>query len=365
MAQNRKINPTFSLLRIARGLVGGSFLALLALTGCGDSPPSVSQSSETEPQEAETAPPAASAAPESAPGSPSGLVRQDGKKTWIGDVPLDVWYEDPLTVASDAGQVAAPASLPDAAPTPKPEAQPAPMPMTVGGGGGDWKSIISAELLDAEVTAIRNRFTADLQTVGSYNSSYLALPPHAATLAVLAEIAIQHPDAVRWKENAKYVRHLAGQMIAEPLRSGAGFQRPLKEKFENILTILNGSKPATLEEPPADEDVAALAEMRVLMRRLENASKLIKVNGGTAEAMKENAAQLKQEAAVLGALTQILQAEGYGFAEDDAFKAYVKDMVDISKELQENVQTDQFGKFELGVSKMMQACDKCHADYRG
>jgi hypothetical protein len=224
--------------------------------------------------------------------------------------------------------------------------------------------VIPGEVLDAEVTAIRNRFTADLQTVGSYNSSYLGLPPHAVTLAVLSHIAEKHPDDIRWKANAKYIKHLAGQMNAEPLRSGPSSQKPLKEKLDNIVEILSGSVPATLTPPPENESIQDVAQVKYLMKRLENAAKLIEVEGGTAETMKTNAAKLKQEAAVLGALTQGL-VDGYeDYTDDETFAGFVNTMVDASVEMQEHIQNDQFDKFQLAVSKMKQTCDQCHSSYR-
>jgi hypothetical protein len=184
------------------------------------------------------------------------------------------------------------------------------------------------------------------------------------TLAVLSHVAEKHPDDIRWKKNAQHIKHLAGEMNAEPLRSGPSSQRPLKEKFDNIAEILNGSVPATLPAPPENELVQDVAKIAYVMKRLENASKFITVNGGTADAMKANAAQLKQEAAVLGALTQAL-TDGYeDYEGDEIFAGFVKNMVDATVDMREHIQNDQFDKFELDVSKMTQSCQQCHSTYR-
>ncbi len=349
------------------GLLCSSLLGLGL--GCGGEPAKVTES-DTEPSEKSPSEPVQANANASEPSSnpPSALVSKRGGKDWIGDVPLDVWFDDPLAVASTTGDVA-PVQPQEVANVANPPVKPMPMPTPMEvpaatGGGLDWKRVIPGDLLDAEVTSIRNRFTADLQTVGSYNSSYLGLPPHAVTLAVLSHIAEKHPDDIRWKKNASYIKHLAGQMNAEPLRSGPSSQKPLKEKFDNIVEILNGSVPATLTPPPEGEILQSVAKMNYLMKRLENASKSITVNGGTAEAMKTNAAQLKQEAAVLGALTQAL-LDGYeDYTDDETFEGYVKTMVESSVEMREHIQNDQFDKFELAVSKMNQTCQECHTTYR-
>ena len=121
---------------------------------------------------------------------------------------------------------------------------------------------------------------------------------------------------------------------------------------------------SALTPPPEGETLQSIANINYLMKRLENASKSITVNGGTGEAMKTNAAQLKQEAAVLGALTQAL-LDGYeDYADDETFEGYVKTMVESSVEMREHIQNDQFDKFELAVSKMNQTCQECHTTYR-
>ena len=350
------------------GLIGATILAIAAILGCGSEPAKVTDADpDPEPAQnaAEPVEPVQATNSNSAPADNS-LVRQKGGKTWIGDVPLDVWFDDPLAVASSGGEITQPnprtevAKIPSETPS-NPEPMPV-VPETV--GGIDWKRVIPAELLDAEVTSIRNRFNADLQTVGSYNSSYLNFPPHFASLAVLSHVAQSHPGEIRWKENAGSIKHLAGQMAAEPLSRGPASQRPLKEKFDYVLEILNGSVPATLKAPPADQSISEVAKVPYLMKRLENASKLITVNGGTADSMKSNADALKQEAAVLGALTQVL-LDGYeDYQDDEIFEGFVKNMVDASVNMREHIQNDQFNEFELDVSKMTQACTQCHSMYR-
>ncbi len=355
---------------IGFGLLG--FLSLAFFAGCSGSPSAKVTEPEQEAESPQQAAPesvqaTATAAPTVRTAKPQrSLVYQKGGKKWIGDVPYDVWYDDPLAIASTTGAVA-PAQPSQVAGATNPAAAPMsdPMPMPAAKSGGiDWKRVIPGDLLDAEVTTIRNRFNTNLQTVGSYNSSYLELPPQAVTLAVLSHVAQKHPDDIRWKENAKYIKHLAGLMNAEKLRSGPTSQRPLKTKFDNIVEILSGSVPATLEAPPDGESIQDVAKVPLIMKRLENADKIISINGGTAEAMKENAAQLKQEAAVVGALTQVL-LDGYeNFQDDEDFAGLVKNMVDATVDMREHIQNDQFDKFELDVSKMKQACTQCHSTYR-
>lgn len=349
------------------GLIGATVLAVSLILGCGNEPTKVTNSDpDPAPEEnTESTDPVQRTRENPEPQGES-LVHQKDGRTWIGDVPLDVWFDDPVGVANSGGQIAEPDPETEIAKIPSQDPGTNTEPMTVpeATGGIDWKRVIPAELLDAEVTAIRNRLNADLQTVGSYNSSYLNFPPQFASLMVLSHVAQSHPEEIRWKDNAKYIKHLAGQMAAEPLRRGPSSQRPLKEKFDYVLEILNGTVPATLEAPPEEQPISEIAKVSLIMKRLENASKLITVNGGTADSMKSNADSLKQEAAVLGAMTQVL-LDGYeDYQDDEIFEGFVKEMVDASTGMREHIQNDQFDKFELDVSKMTQACQQCHSMYR-
>ncbi len=303
--------------------------------------------------------------------SDSVLVQVRNGQKWIGDVPLDVWYDDPLAVASNT-QVVPGASLPaggnNGAMAP---AQPNPMPAETeteepaAGGSTGWKSIITAAALDKEVTDIRNRLNTDLQNVGTYNRNYLALPPHLATLAVMAGVAKEHPEDFRWKDKAGYIQQLAKTMNADQLRTGAGSYRPLREQFDNFLDIMNGSVPPGLEEAAADEPIPDTTDFGELMKRLEVASKFISVNGGTEDAMKTNAEKLQHEAMVLGAVTKILNREGFGYEGDPGFDEFVDMLVKSSQDMNEAIQAEQFDKFDLARSQMGQACTLCHTDYRG
>ena len=89
----------------------------------------------------------------------------------------------------------------------------------------------------------------NLQSVGNYNSSMLMIPPKAAAMAVLANVALDHPDDVSWKDDAIYVRDLAKQMNSGPLQRGAKDQRRLLGLFESVSDTLNLSRPAGLPDP--------------------------------------------------------------------------------------------------------------------
>src|SRR5690606_4314884 len=142
---------------------------------------------------------------------------------WVGDIPYDVFFDQPLVVAADnstsAPQIAARGDQPPTAEMPPPAVgTPAETPASApdpaaapaaSGSGPDWPQLISAEVLNDAVTQIRNRLTTNLNTLATYNRNIEAIANDGACLAAMAALAEVHPEAVSWKDKARYVRDLA------------------------------------------------------------------------------------------------------------------------------------------------------------
>ncbi|MFN9718954.1 MAG: hypothetical protein ACK58L_09695, partial [Planctomycetota bacterium] len=268
-------------------------------------------------------------------------VDEKGQK-WFGNVPYDAFFDQPYAVASDATPVGGnsavttnPASSvePDGAESgdattvaakdspkdvsgmsssPPPE-KPTETPAT---GTDEWSALMPIALLDEESKSIRGFLRENLQSVGNYNSSMLMIPPKAATLAVLAGIAMEHPEKVAWQDDAKYIRDLAKKMNSSALQRGAKDQKRLSELFEAVSDTMDRSKPSGLEEPPESDGYAETAEMRWLMNRMEECEKRLKTEAGTESAMASRKEMVLVEASILGSLAKVITKPGYGYEDD-------------------------------------------------
>ena len=293
-------------------------------------------------------------------------VDEDGRKWLAKDFPYDVWYTNPLAVAKQEGKVPDPGvGNPGTTPENGGTKTTDPMPASDSGSGEiNWKEVIAASVLDEEIKKINNRFRAKLQTVATFNSSYLELPPHVTTMAALSAIAAQHPDEVRWKKNANQIRDLSASMLTEKLQRGPKSYKQMNEPYLNIGDILSGSPPGGLAEPNEDGAMVEYVDIGFLMKRIEIGTKWMQVNVGSEEALMENADDIKHEAALLGALLTVTMTEGYGYEEDDDFKAFAKGMMDGCKKVTEAVGTGNLENYQLGFPLIDQACTKCHGTYR-
>jgi hypothetical protein len=213
----------------------------------------------------------------------------DKGQKWFGNVPMDAFFDQPYEVAANqtplgngSGAVVAtatgsssmgsngtsgskPAGGDPAAEMNETVTKPDTSATTgsttttasAAGSGDSWAALISSTTLDDEVKSIRNFLNENVHSVGTFNSSMLMIPPKAAAIGALAGVAMEHPDAVSWKDDAKYIRDLAKKMNSAPLQRGAKDQKRIEALYDALSDTLNRSKPAGLEEPP--ETDAALA----------------------------------------------------------------------------------------------------------
>ena len=373
----------------------------LSLAGCGGSTepvaPVTPEATATAPSEsASPAPPASASGTAVAASSRSTKHRRDevwvdekGQK-WFGNVPMDAFFDNPYEVASDqtpmgggAVQVASSNNVTAAEKTAVPVAGDNPemnegAPPNVPDGGGNpsgeslatppgadsWASLISMATIDEEVKSIRNFLTENVQSVGTFNSSMLMIPPKAAALGALSEIVKEHPETVSWKEDAKYIRDLSKKINSAPLQRGAKDQKRVQELFEAISDTLNRSRPAGLEEPPETDSFAEVAEMRLLMMRMEDAEKKLKTEAGTESAMGSKKDLILHEASMMAVMAKIVSMPGYGYGDDAKFTGYASDVVNASQAIKAAAEANDFAAYETALTKIATTCSNCHSDYK-
>tara|TARA_R110002111_G_scaffold153375_1_gene220141 strand:- start:91138 stop:92238 length:1101 start_codon:yes stop_codon:yes gene_type:complete len=341
--------------------------SVVVVTGCGGStPPPQTQTTDAAP----TAP-TTQVAQSTQTQAPKTVEKKDDRKM-IDGIPYDVWFENPLAVAGN-NQAVAPVSLPGNtvaaspnAPVPAgemktPAAQSAAPAAT---GGIDWKTIMPMPVLESQVKDIRNRLTKNMQSVGTYNTTYLEIPTFTSTLAALAGIVTEHPDDIGWKKNAKHLRDLASKISAEPLMRGAKSYRDIQIPYEQIIVILNGSLPAGLPEAAEKKPLSEVAPMGDLMKRSDIAYKWLKSNVGNADALKSEKEKVIEEVQLLAAVAKIITTEGYGYVDDKGFLGHANPMSEACLKMVEAAKSDNYPQFDEGLTRVYKSCTECHSEFK-
>jgi hypothetical protein len=254
-------------------------------------------------------------------------------------------------------------------PPPGPDPDP-PEPEPETGGAIVWSDWISAEAIEGEVKTIRNDFAGKLTSLGSYNSSYLEIPIFGSTMALLAQIAIEHDGDIGWKEQAKYIRVLAGEMVAMTSSGqarGRGGYTKTNEAFLKICDLLDGNEPPELPEAGDVTDYTEIAELGYLMKRAEKGMGWLSTNVGSEEKFAENAERAQREASLLRTFAVVFNLEDYGYGPaevDEEFSGYTDKMREAATASVKAAKGGNFTEFDLQRSNVGQACAQCHMVFK-
>jgi cytochrome c556 len=354
------------------GLSGLLLLLTAAPGGCGKpaAPPAAPTASPAAPATAANpAPESSTTASETSAATP-GSVRVDAQgRKWIGDIPYDVFFEEPLAIAADRTAVSvAPGTMAAATPTaPAATATPAPAAgnsgAASGGGAADWKSLISMEQINNEAKRVRNHLTASLQSQGTYNGNYLELQTDGSVVAALAMIAAEHPEDASWKQNARYLREFGFQLRESSKALGRESFTASQTAAENIQAVLNGNLPAEAGDPAASKPYSEAASRSGVMKRIEKASEWMRANINSQSVFDAEVEQIRQEAAVLSALAKMVGDKSYDSADEEEYAGYARDLLSGARDVGAAAQEKDFAKFNDSMNKIQKACGECHANY--
>lgn len=349
---------------LAWSLAGG--LGLSFFVGCSRTPPAPVETAEHE-----AAPAKAHGKSGSDSADSAGQRSANPKRPMIGDIPVDVWLDNPIAESKKTGSAAPPATAktPDtvaaAKPAPMPEAAPAETAAAPAGGGDDWASILSAEDIQNEIKKIKNELTDSLSAIGKYNAHYKEIAMEGSVLAALASIAIVHPEKVSWKEHAPHVRDIATEMAKKS--KGLG-QKPFddtKKEFVKLEGLLSGNPPPDLGEAVPDIPFSEVASRRGIMQRIQINFDYLKANFQTEAKLEKGQEDAAHMAAITAAITKVIGTEGYDSADEDEYKAFVKNMVDANLALVKSAKDKDFATFSDTNGKMGKFCTECHTAYQG
>ena len=290
----------------------------------------------------------------------------------IGGVPLDVYFENPLEVASDqrlvGGTATTPGPGPGEDPGPGPDPMPKPEPETVAASDGpNWSELITVEELLGEVKSIRNHLNSRMVNFGAYKRSTLEVPVFGTTLAFLADIARRHDGDIKWKEKAHFIRALAIAMVDVTSGPTSGVKKSydaVNESFLKICDILDSNDPPDLPETEVDVEFGDFAELGYLMKRLERGEEWLMTNTGSEAGFKEKGDLAKREASVFVAISSSFTAESFSYNEYEDFVEWAHGLRDAAKGMHKAVDAENFDDFDALRSQMSQQCTQCHGVYK-
>lgn len=292
------------------------------------------------------------------------------RQPMIGDIPLDVWFNDPLSESKQGGTVA-PAAKTQEKPketaatktTPPPETA-AEAPKTA--GVGDWASVIPLEDLQEETKAIRLNLQKYLASVNVYNGNQQSglILSDGTVLAAMAAIALVHPEKVSWKDHAAQIRDISVEMTKKA--KGLG-QKPFdetKKAFDKIDALLSGNPPPGLEEAAADIPFSEVISRRGVMKRLQASSDALRANFQTEAALTKGQDEAAHTATIVAALTKMIGTEGYPDADAPEYQNFAKGLIEANLTMAKAAKDKDFAAFSEANGKVGKFCSECHGAYQ-
>lgn len=337
-------------------------LLSISLVGCGGSSTAEPAAEQTNTQAA----PAQSAAPTQqttqatpAPKAATGPKEVDG-------IPYDIFFDKPLEIAADQTQLGtAPSMASTSTGSNMSSAPPASSePETPAPSTSNWDDLVNAESLEAEVNAIRNELTAELQSVGTYNRAYMGIPTKAMTMATLAGVGGQMNSDIRWKDNSHFIRELALTISDNSTTTGRTAFNKVQPAFETLLVVLNGGSPSGLPEADPERTLPDYADRGYIMDQMEKWQAYLRSTASNATLLTKEKQMIAQRASVLATITQVLADPEYDYGDEEDYQGYIKQMVDACLEVKSAATNDDYDQFSAAMDQINKACTNCHQQYR-
>jgi hypothetical protein len=332
---------------------------LAAFHGCQNSTPSP----------APAAPQSPAAAPTSNPTPPAAAVDPAHPETkWIGNIPYDVFYDQPLTVAADStvvANVAATGTPAAAATTPAsatPAATPTATPAAAPAGAVDWNQLAPMTAIVDEVKHARTRLGKNLLKVGDFNKNTAVIGQDGALIAAIGAVVAKHPGEVNWKDKANFIRDLGYQINVKAEGSGSKPYNATKTPFEDLKRLLDGEAPSGT----AKEDVAfsEVADRAALMAKLNSKYESVKSNVNSAARLKEEKDRVLGDLAIMNLLMTVMADHSYDQADDPRYAGYVTTMLNDQKAAIEAATSENFDAYSAAIGKINNTCNECHMIFR-
>jgi hypothetical protein len=233
-------------------------------------------------------------------------------------------------------------------------------------GGIQWSRLVSAEVLENEikssVLALEDMVSTPARfKAGRHNDARITFTTLAAVFSVIAEYDAQ----VRFKDNALALRNALGRAGINCKVNSDGAYFEAKQRFEDLQTIVRGSR-VDLPEPEPDVDFAKyVAERTAIMKRMDVSYRdALKGQTGSREAYQQHKDRVVHEAQIMAMLVRTLLRPGYDDAEDEEYAQHAVQIETMCREIVEAAQRDDFPRLQTAVGNIDKACNNCHAVYR-
>jgi len=232
-------------------------------------------------------------------------------------------------------------------------------------GSFTWARLISSDTLENEVKSLQKQVSESVTTLQQFKGGgYKDGRREFSELAVLFGIIAQYDGDVRWKQQSAGIRDLmarAGQNCKVGTDASYSESKLRKKDLEDLV---QGDKISTPSATP-DMSWVKVSGRPPLMQRLEQAQQQgLAVWTANAGDFSKNSDKVLQEAQLIAALSEVIQREGYEFADDETYLGFAKQMRDEALQVADAVKQKNFEQARKATGQISKACGSCHEGFR-
>ena len=268
---------------------------------------------------------------------------------------LDVFFPDARSMLGPK---------PQPGPTPTPSESPAGAAV-VTAGQHRWSQVVSATVLEDEVKRLAAEVAADTRSPSEFRATgQKRLRPAFSTLAVVFGVIGQFDGPVRWQVEAPGLRDECARAARNLKAASEATLREAKSRGEELAALVRGER---VEVPTAEIEAswAELVDRRALMSRLETAERdHLRPALASQATFAGQRDEVAHEAALLRLLAGVIHAEGFEYADDEAFGEHADDFAARCRQLLAATEADDFEKARAALTELSKSCDRCHGDFR-
>jgi cytochrome c556 len=242
---------------------------------------------------------------------------------------------------------------------------PSESPVALAGGSFAWSKIIEPEVIEDEIKSLQRQMTKTITTPATFKGGgYKQGRIQLSVLAVMFGIISEYDGDVRWKQQAGAIRDLLARAGFNAKVGTDASYTEAKLRKDDMESLVQGNQLQLTKnaDPPQWSKVSGRPP---LMSRMEQGHKdgLAIWTANSADFAK-NSDQLIHEAQILAAIAEVIQREGFEFADDEEYLKLAQQVRDNSLRVVEAVKQKKYDQARTATGEIGKACTACHEGYR-
>ena len=229
-------------------------------------------------------------------------------------------------------------------------------------GNAIWKTLITDSTIEDLVKESKTRLDAVITTPAGFAGSAPIARREFTLLATIMAVVAQYPEEIRWQASAEYGRRIFANM-ADNCKVGTQVVfNQAKLRHQDLQTMLKGTKiSGNAEEVSWDRTADRGPTMQIMEWALRENLTPITNSDSKFRSSQEEVIKYAELLAVLG---QVVRQPGMTDADDPQYAQLAAAMSVASQEVTKAVRTNDAELARTAVSRIDQACNKCHESYR-